>query len=304
MIKNYILFFCFLISITVKAQTSIYHPFPEYGAVWNQIESWFDGTCDGTSNYSIFFGSDTTIGANVYHKLKKSGYEYSTTCGGGGYFYYDSIALIRQDIASKKVYYYCAGVDSILYDFNLQIGDTLNATKVHWGYYIPDVVVSSIDSVVVFGNYRKRFNFNSNLGFNSCPDTSIIEGIGSTAGLFTIPSNCFESYAWLTCFSQVSDTSAMCTIISKVENIDNKQMQVLIYPNPIQSNTTLVCNFTLKNTELKIWDSFGRNIINRKINNSLYPLDFEFLSQGIYFYQVVNDDREVGQGKLMVSGQF
>ena len=63
----------------------------------------------------------------------------------------------------------------IAYHFNLTVGDTLPSPSGVPGADYPNVI-NSIDSVLVFGSYRKRFVVSSG--------RYIIEGIGASKGLF------------------------------------------------------------------------------------------------------------------------
>lgn len=180
----YVLFlFYFTLYFDVVAQSNKYHAFPDSNAVWRVDGN--DCNMGGiySSSYQYTIQGDTIIGLYSYHKIYLSGmvsqpcqppiYSNSYFCG------------LRQDTISKKVYFARPGYsDTVLYDFNLHIGDTIHSLYCHWNRpsgYQNRLIINSIDSVLVGAFYHKRFNTNS-------PPSAIIEGVGGSFGLFdTIP---------------------------------------------------------------------------------------------------------------------
>jgi hypothetical protein len=146
----------------VNAQTSVYHPFPEHEAVWNfNFRPYCFIGSPGTNDYSITFSGDTIINNKIYHKLITP-YVYSSTIGlcyniAAGYK-----GAIRQDTTLKKVFY-CAPttqIEKLLYDFNMQVGDTVKGFLNSINLPTIDTVIN-IDSVLVGNNYRKRWKINN-----------------------------------------------------------------------------------------------------------------------------------------------
>src|SRR5688572_23693969 len=141
-----------------NGQTNIYHAFPDSNANWQgHYSANYQITTSYLEYYSYTFGSDTIIGNFNYHKLYipfiyKSGdtinYTALHTSGYQG--------CIRQDIPNKKVYYILPNDTNIklLYDFNLQVGDSV---KNYVRYYSMccDLKVASIDSILIGSDYRK-----------------------------------------------------------------------------------------------------------------------------------------------------
>ncbi|MBK9543140.1 MAG: T9SS type A sorting domain-containing protein [Bacteroidetes bacterium] len=288
-----------LITLSAPAQTSVYHPFPESNAFWCGYEQWYDGSCDHTAHFTTYFGTDTLINGFIYHKLIKSGYEYSSICGGGGYYYYPAIAIIRQDTLLHKVFMYDTSLarDTTFYDFNLVVGDTLDKSKVIWGN-VQFCTVTSVDSILINGQYRKRFNHNCSYG---CPDSSIIEGIGSISGLMSGPSSCFEYFASLSSFEQddiglYPDSSWNCDIISGVKS-SLEAHRVFVYPNPVFDQLNVVVNNN-ELTDIFLYDIASRVINQKKFIGSV-SLNTEDLSKGIYLYELSNKNGVIKQGKIV-----
>ncbi len=206
------------------SQTSIYHPFPDSDAVWNfhyHAYCFYNG--DGDDNYSIVMTGDTLINGENYHQLKTPFIEsYST--GNCGYNQIGYRGAIREDVVEKKVYYVppASTSEELLYDFNLEVGDTVKG-YINTSLMPDDVdVVLSIDSVLVGSTYRKRWNI------NNCYGISIIEGVGSTYGLFMPSPGCTPDQASfsLTCLQQngqplYPDTLSVCEPILQKRTIDH-----------------------------------------------------------------------------------
>ncbi len=139
--------------------------------------------------YSIEISGDTLIGGTNYHKLvspeqvfhSNGACNISGTWTAPGFY----AGAIRQDIANKKVFYVdtMTYTEQLLYDFNLQVGDTVKGFYVSnnpcWDEIVGGLVVG-IDSVMIGNSYRKRWNIG---GCFNTPDIYFIEGIGSTYGL-------------------------------------------------------------------------------------------------------------------------
>ena len=108
--KKHLLSFVLLLSLITqtKAQTSVYHPFPDSDAVWNVHYFLFGVSCDSEDDYySYVITSDTTIGSNLYHKLTVpfvnrvlAGYGSDVSVGYAG--------GIRQNILKQKSVYHIA----------------------------------------------------------------------------------------------------------------------------------------------------------------------------------------------------
>ena len=155
---------CLFLLVFIGLRAQSYIPFPAKMVVY------------GHSHYTLSMGdsywvphrteinSDTLIGA-YHYAIVYSGVSPVSKTGG-----------IRNDTLNKKVYFYSftTNTEKVFYDFDLSVGDTVNATS-GFGFYDQLVVtemppmatldtawVTSIDSVLMphDGLYHKRFRFN------------------------------------------------------------------------------------------------------------------------------------------------
>jgi hypothetical protein len=296
-----------MLTLAAQSQTSIYHPFPDSNAVWAiQAQGCCVNNCPPPPlpnpvlddyNFSYFIQGDTTI-SNIYHKVYQSGTIHSH-CAFGNFI--DNwttinttyIGAIRQDIPSKKIYFYYSGTNSecLLYDFNLNVGD-----QVGNGCFAECTMITSIDSVLVGNNYRKRFNLSS-------MNYSIIEGIGSTSGLFE-PICPFEYSGTLICFAQngqtlYPDTSTSCNIVSSIDEATYSS-SYSISPNPFNTFTTVQLSDAFVNSNLLIYNTLGKVVSQQIIFDKVVTISRNELNSGIYFLKVVNSQRQVVNGKIII----
>ena len=185
--KKLLLISITMLSLTVSyGQTSVYHSFPDSDAIWNVT---YGGYQAQFSKYSYTLTSDTIVNSVTYKKIyqQKSNYPNDPwtsgcdwCCPSPAIIYY--AGALREDIGSKKVFYLpvSASSDTLLYDFNLAVGDPVPLSINNW---CPALQVGSIDSVLIGTSYRKRWNM-ADPNINCVSTTSsVIEGIGNTFGL-------------------------------------------------------------------------------------------------------------------------
>jgi hypothetical protein len=306
-VKTCLTIFLVILSLFVSGQTNVYHPFPDSNATWCDKyianQGCINMSFDSASNTYQLAG-DTSINGLTYHKLLHY-YAYYDNCS--PYYFTDiGTEYIRQDVSQKKVWWFFPGTqrDTILYDFNLNVGDTITAALEYWAAGT-SFIVSSIDSILINGNYRKRFNYFPQ-GMQTC-FASMVEGIGGLHGLKFIPSNCFEYFPYLTRFvqdSQVLYTDSFFTslcydfVASVNENIEESHEK--FSPNPFHLATTLELNGKLENVVLIVYDSFGQQVKRQKINSQSTTINRDRLNAGIYFYQITNDKGLLKSGKLVI----
>lgn len=231
--KHIVFIFCVCIA-AVYGQTSVYHPFPDSNASWNFDYSTYQCPWgDSHEYYSIILSGDTSINGQVYQKLHVPHIDFisagCTQVHQPGYW-----GAVRNDIPTKKVYYYpvYGTGEELLYDFTLEVGDTVEGHLASWWSDEPDTVIA-IDSVLVGDDYHKRWFI------NPWYDIYLIEGVGSTYGLISpSPQNTIDAPGYyLMCFSQdgmsqYPDPTVDCDLILSVGEIQPPSALLEVYPNP------------------------------------------------------------------------
>lgn len=88
-----------------------------------------------------------------------------------------------------------------------------------------------------------------------------------------------------------------------INDPNNSNLLLNIYPNPFTSSTTLKINSatTLKNTELKIYDVLGKEVKQIPVNSSEIAINRDELENGIYFYRLINSNEIIATGKLIIN---
>lgn len=101
-------------------------------------------------------------------------------------------------------------------------------------------------------------------------------------------------------------TSASC-LSTSLKNPESKS-EIIFYPNPFSHSATIkISNLHFSNCNFSMVDLLGREVKNLTLNPSLngeellFRLERGNLPNGIYFYKITNEKKEViGNGKIMV----
>jgi hypothetical protein len=284
----------FLLVFTISASfAQVYKPFPTSGATWREYQNGYQ--CDCCSDYQLFINGDTVINTMTYHKLRKTGMMYFEDLNGNCHpiFWYNINQYaggFRNDSINKRVYYFppYALNETLLYDFNLNLGDT---TVTYLSEFIGESwVVTNVDSVLIGNEYHRR------LQLNDCLDKPlhIIEGVGSTFGLLS-PFICWEPWyehvSNLMCFKQDNQTvypdpNIDCQLVSSVNQIDdfNQDVHVSIFPNP--SNDNLSITSSLMDFHICIINESGQLLYKKKVDSNSTQIDISTWKNGQYFIEL------------------
>jgi len=307
-----------LLCITpVFAQTS----WPPIGAKWHYSYRPCDmGNCSGLIKEFIYFEavSDTVINDTLctkivveYHNDKKEvkylGDEFFSTEG-------------------DKVFNYHHGRFNLLYDFSLQVGDSVTLTLgsncnlydqlESSGLYLEEPIpikhyVTAKDSIAIGNKKYQYINMVYTTGeinpmvypfFNNL----IIKGIGSIeflTGKLTTP---IESgfYGNLRCYSDgiVNYTTDIpCEELTSAERItDNRN--VYVYPNPVTTNS-VICfpNPEQADVFISVSDMKGKVVWSTETCDEYSIIELGNLSNGIYTYRVYTKGEWIGSGKFAKS---
>ncbi len=294
----------FIISFTAQSQT--YKPFPTDSAVWG-----FNQTGpSGTSYVKEKVKGDTLLGGKNYHKV------YSQTNLLTG-FYREFGKKIYSKINS-----YADTSEILIYDFNLNVGDTFYDKRTHpsLGSFKYKYVLTAITTTSLTTDVRKQYTFSSagyqgpaniysNLG--SACNFYWIEGIGSLSGIFNNRDALIEgtecyiaalisnaSFSYLKCFEHknVQFMSQSCLILNQKEI--NNDLTFKIYPNPSNSFLNIELeNFSApKNLTVKLVNLLGQIVLDCKQEKTL---NISSLKNGIYFLQLFDKENLIATEKII-----
>jgi len=305
--KKLLLLIALVISQEAKSQTNVYHPFPDSNIVWIQRIWWTDfGTnppCVVYDDQNLFISGDTAIGAFTYHKLYANGHIYSS-CPGGWYYFNLYRGAFRQDIANKKVYLYCNNADELVYDFNMNAGDTVSGSCINAQNFN---YIQSVDSVLVGSLYHRQLWLSTITPWAN-NYASMIEGIGTSLGAFEILVPPFESGSDLFCVminNQTVWTNPMfpgwnCSLIP-VNEIAAEENLISVFPNPATEEFKVQSlKFNVK--EIKLVNVFGEEtVLKSEIPNreSEIIISIRTLPKGFYFYKIKDEKGNEVTGKIL-----
>jgi hypothetical protein len=275
-IKFMKIFVPFLISLYIPTILfGQYFHFPDSNATWSVY------------NEKYYLNGDSIFDARIYKKF----YFTNDSLLSGGTFY----ALFREDTVSKQVFVIPSGSDSekLIYDFSLSINDITTVHPVSFPYYSGpiNISISQIDSILIDGNYRKRF-FIEGVDQDSNLPEYWIEGIGSTFGIFNSGLTGITIsdiyYPTLLCFEQEGNLLFQnADFIDCYEpypiGINENELfdHINVFPNPTHSKISIRSDELIINC--KVFSSYGKFMEMRNINSSEHSLDMSDYQSGMYF---------------------
>lgn len=291
-----------LFNFLASAQTSVYHPFADSGAVW--VMQWLNSCTSGppciltcTADYQYRIDGDTIISGNTYKKVIKEGYSHSNcncvmnvpSCSGSTYssgFYMG----IRDDVPNRRSYIN-DGVnpEELFFDFNLNVGDTIQ------NRYCTQHIIY-IDSMQVGSDYRKAYMVSGN--------ARIIEGIGYwDGGYYSGPFEgcgpCVCNDEWLLqCYklngvTLLGDTS--CALVTSTKEIRDHNLAVTLYPNPATNQLTVRSSEFGEIDKVEIYNILSKKIFSQHPmvgSRQQFTIDISFFNAGIYFVKVKEKNKE------------
>ncbi len=208
--------------------------------------------------------------------------------------------LLREDTAQRKVYgirfnvnpddcFY--GIEGLLFDYSVNQGDSLELCQAFLGPMVIDTVYYSNE----FGYNRKHFQLDW-LNYNG---NSLIEGIGSSYGLFE---EIGAAYKWtlfkvLLCYTL--DDVTDCDVITRTES--KQYSRVEIYPNPVKNNILYLKlpEGGHRDWQADISDLYGRVLLHVQIEYSVEQLHLPDLAPGIYTIEVYNRQQVFAVEKIL-----
>lgn len=247
--------------------------------------------CEYAKADRYFFKGDTIIGNFVYKKLysyRIITYQSVPLCPPYAVdtVPYFSGILMREDTVEQKIYRYNQGDSEImLFDFTLNVGDTMMPKTGEW------LIITSIDDVVLSnGETRKKYNLDNGQFY--------MEGIGSSNGVFSQSYSRFEYWTDLMCVKENNQPlyGNICTS-SFVGINENGKNTFTVYPNP--SNSNLFINNSTYPIKVEVLDLSSKKLLNQIITNEHSTININTLKPGAYLLKITdNDGNFIGSEKI------
>ncbi|MBI4929821.1 MAG: T9SS type A sorting domain-containing protein [Bacteroidetes bacterium] len=83
--------------------------------------------------------------------------------------------------------------------------------------------------------------------------------------------------------------------------MNKNENAVMIYPNPFSESTTIqITSHKSQELRMKLFDVFGREVKQFVIRNSSFVMERGDLPDGIYFYEIRSEEKNIGKGKIII----
>ncbi|MCB0764577.1 MAG: hypothetical protein KDB84_07735 [Flavobacteriales bacterium] len=239
--------------------------------------------CIATDVYNYTLAGDSVINGVLWSKVVRSGmitYNWQASppagpgCQGSMQYSagYHGVWFIRQ--VGRQLRIWTDDTDELLFDFDLHVNDVLPVT---WNNWNTDITVIAVDSVLIGTEMRARFELANSWA------QYLVEGVGSSHGLFEPISNFLECGYGLDCFglgmeSYYPETfSGSCQLAMGTADLAREE-PLTAYPSPAQDVVRLTG--VRSGAVVQIIDPVGREVLHEPYSNG--TLDVSSLPAGVY----------------------
>ncbi len=299
----------FLLLLTASAAFAQKIHFTDSSNIWVYRVDQAPDVCPGQVIYS--YGRDTFLNGHTYKSLIHNGasdWMSATLCSFWSYNG-DVFLYVREDITAKIVYSWRLHdtAERVLFNYNLQVGDTISAMIGYAGGYQGADSVFKVDSIQVGSFFYKIIylrTIHASFSGSHTFDQTIIEGVG-TPNWMSVPiySYWFEHGEHLRCFSNrgtypafdgiwtlgyfgYTDTfknSLGCAKLS-VASAQSVIDEIEITPNPSSSHVSISSSEVIH--EIILTNISGAVVLKVTPSNKRADLSIESLPSGLYFADI------------------
>ncbi|MBF0429816.1 MAG: hypothetical protein HQK83_00945 [Fibrobacteria bacterium] len=274
----------------------------QYFPLVKKNAKWIESSCSamgGIETYQFQMKNDTIVSAVNYQILEKRTIAKClkplTTFACDDFRNWDSTSaiktegFIREDTATKTVYFrgLTSNTEEVLYNFNVDIQDTVLID-----YRSIPMVVTKIDSILIKGMYRNEYSLT---GITTQPLTpvSLIEGIGTTCGLFGV-CDYFEGGTSLLCYKQDNEVlHGECQDVAS--NLRPNTLEGLRVQQENSSLTVYISDSQDKQISLKVSAIDGIVLYNKRTIDSpawtIHFSEFRPVYRGVFVLSIESDSK-------------
>ncbi len=227
--------------------------------------------CISTDNYNYITAGDSLITGVTWTKVIRQGWYMlnwqspnspDPNCQ-GSYQYgpaYHGVRLIRQE--GRQLRIWADDTDQLLHDFDLVLGSTVPQSYTNWG---ADVTVIAVDSVLVGTEMRARYELGNSWA------QYLVEGVGSSHGLFEPLTDFFDCGFSLECFGLGSvafypeAVGASCWLIMGSDGT-TASVQWTLAPNPADNAVGITATGGAEQ-EVIVRDMRGRIVLQERLSS-------------------------------------
>lgn len=186
----------------------------------------------------------------------------------------NDVKLIRQE--GRQLRIWADEMDQLLYDFDLVVGSSVPVSWTNWN---TDITVLAVDSVLIGTEMRARYELANSWA------QYLIEGVGSSHGLFEPLSNFFDCGYGLDCFGLGADAfypsgwGFSCWVVMGVDPPPTDR-HVRVFPNPADDVVT-ISGFEGAD-EVTVLDVYGRIVMRERVTSAPFVMDVSSLAPGSF----------------------
>ncbi|MDH4471772.1 MAG: T9SS type A sorting domain-containing protein [Fluviicola sp.] len=261
--------------------------------------------CYFTEQYVCEITGDSLVSGQIYKKINCHGLKTEgptspnpwSNCQPPTTFNH-LYALVRQE--GLKLYIYDNPEEKLLYDFDLQVGDTL---PLSYNNYDNQVTIDSITTIQIGNEVRNVFHFTQqNQSFEI---NKIIEGVGHNWGFIGTmqPFEFFETS--LECFA-INDTTYYPSLGAPCElnvGLSEEPDIVLLTASPNPTDATMVIETGMLGEihRLDMVDIYGNQCSFKESNSDagIVKLNLSTAESGVYIVRIVGENGSVGMTRVV-----
>jgi hypothetical protein len=297
-----------LLSNVMLSAQEIYTPMIVSGNQWNEHAQRASPLGMIHRTYITTVGKDTIVDGQTYKKILTAKDSLSNN--------WEETGCIREDVVNQKVYYRPENQPEILlYDFHVQVGDTLYSYELFSGWDVK-IEIKSIDYVLIDGGLRKKISILSVHSEEYDGDIYYftghhvwIEGIGCVDGFLqsTQAGKLDGGYGLsLLCFYQneeliykLDDTGFDdCFIWHIPTKIENKVVE-LPYNIQQKGNLLSVSSKMKLKFDIEMIDTTGKLLFQNASNENTIDMDISCISAGVYIIKILSNNK-VYNSKIII----
>ncbi len=294
----------------ISIQFSFGQTLVDTNKLWSTIDDYdylISGGLIPPISYYTKFNIDTIISGYTYKKIFNSTDPNLLT--------WIHIGYVREDSTKKVFFMDTLGIEGLVYDFDVSVGDTINfynPLRPYLSYSVP-IIVDSIYQIYFADTIRNAVDVIDSGDVDGYSKETWIEGIGNTIGILEGGHSLAEVVGWsyrLLCFYENDSllynnplyTDCYYGIINNMETNNKQNIKFKIVPNPAFDKISIIYkNTDLKDIELEIYNIFGQMIKKTIIKSNDKIICFpEELKDGLYICIIKNKESILSQLKLII----
>ncbi|RMA64524.1 T9SS type A sorting domain-containing protein [Ulvibacter antarcticus] len=287
-----ILLFIVSVLFTTISNAQAIIPMLDEANVWSV--DFFAWTGGDIRTDQIQLGETAVYNGNTYHQVGT----------------YENTAYVREEngivYVNNEIF---SNDDKILYDFNLELGDSFTLTASSNLYSdgpatgLMEFQVTNVETQFIAGMDRKIIELKDDLVFPLFTEYWI-EGIGSVKGFDHHHEFVDSGYTGLACFTTNGETyffngaTACDNTVLTVEDFSSEK--IILSPNPLVNTSILNFPSEVSINQMKIYDITGRLVRSETVSKEYVSINAMDFRSGLYFYQVFSAGQIIKTDKFIV----